>query len=397
LPPAVVVLVYIYTGGLTSAIYNEVLQFFLIVLGFAPLVILGLQDIGGWNGLMTQLGAYSATKDMPGAWSHSWQYMGNASANPIGIEWFGLVAGLGFVLSFGYWCTDFLVIQRAMAAKDMNAARRTPLIAAVPKMLFPALVILPGMLAIALYHRGGTAGLALPVDARRHAGLQHGRARAAREVFSQRHARHWPHGADGLVHVGHGRQRHRLQHGLDLRPLPTLVQARRHRRPPYSSRPPHHHRRSTHQRRLRLRGDKIQQHHGHAPVGVRLRERAALCDLPAGHVLAPRHRSRRFFGLLVGTLSAAAFQGNTLPTGETASLLKGGWMGLHHTFASSMAQNFWMAIFAFTGCFVATIVISLATAPNRTDDELRGLVYSLTEKPQEDPGARGIPNPLLLA
>src|SRR5436309_13962551 len=74
--------------------------------------------------------------------------MGHASQNPVGVEWFGLVMGLGFVLSFGYWCTDFLVVQRAMAANSMTAARRTPLIAALPKMLFPFLVILPGMLAL---------------------------------------------------------------------------------------------------------------------------------------------------------------------------------------------------------------------------------------------------------
>ena len=160
---SLIVLIYIYTGGLTSAIYNEVLQFFLIVLGFLPLVLLGLKDIGGWDGLMQNLNSYSAAKGMPGAWTSSWSHMGNAADNPIGIEWFGLVAGLGFVLSFGYWCTDFLVIQRAMAAKDMNSARRTPIIAAIPKMLFPALVILPGMLAIALYHKGGTASIALPV------------------------------------------------------------------------------------------------------------------------------------------------------------------------------------------------------------------------------------------
>ena len=73
-------------------------------------------------------------------------------ANPMGVEWFGMVMGLGFVLSFGYWCTDFLVVQRAMAANSMSAARRTPLIAAMPKMLFPALVILPGMIAIALHY-----------------------------------------------------------------------------------------------------------------------------------------------------------------------------------------------------------------------------------------------------
>ncbi len=96
-----------------------------------------------------------------GAWSHSWAYAGSAHTNPMGVEWFGLVMGLGFVLSFGYWCTDFLVVQRAMAAESMSAARRTPIIAAFPKMLFPFLVILPGMLAIAM-HVGGDAGFTLP-------------------------------------------------------------------------------------------------------------------------------------------------------------------------------------------------------------------------------------------
>ena len=92
--------------------------------------------------------------------------MGSAQTNPMGVEWFGLVMGLGFVLSFGYWCTDFLVVQRAMAAESMSAARRTPLIAAIPKMLFPFLVILPGMIAIALpnvvsrsLRRGATSGV----------------------------------------------------------------------------------------------------------------------------------------------------------------------------------------------------------------------------------------------
>ncbi len=83
--------------------------------------------------------------------------MGSASHNPMGVEWFGLVMGLGFVLSFGYWCTDFLVVQRAMAADSMTAARRTPLIAALPKMLFPFLVILPGMIALGRSRRRGTA------------------------------------------------------------------------------------------------------------------------------------------------------------------------------------------------------------------------------------------------
>ena len=117
------------------------LQFFLIVAGFFPLVYLGLKNVGGWSGLKAKL---------PVVYVHSWQGMTSPKTNLLGVEWFGLVMGLGFVLSFGYWCTDFLVIQRAMAAKSMNAARRTPLIAAFPKMIFPFLVILPGIIAIGL-------------------------------------------------------------------------------------------------------------------------------------------------------------------------------------------------------------------------------------------------------
>ena len=138
---ALIVLGYVFLGGLTSAIYNEVLQFFLIVAGFLPLVFLGLKNVGGWSGLKTQL---------PSAFTHSWQGMTSAQSNPLGVEWFGLAMGLGFTLSFGYWCTNFLVVQRAMAAGSMIDARRTPLIAALPKMFFPALVILPGMIALAL-------------------------------------------------------------------------------------------------------------------------------------------------------------------------------------------------------------------------------------------------------
>ncbi len=120
LASAVVVLVYIFMGGLRGAIYNEVLQFFLIVAGFAPLVWIGLRQVGGWHGLQASLGP---------SYTHAWVGMGHATTNRLGVDWFGLTFGLGFVLSFGYWCTDFLVVQRAMAAESMTAARRTPLIA----------------------------------------------------------------------------------------------------------------------------------------------------------------------------------------------------------------------------------------------------------------------------
>src|SRR5581483_9640093 len=155
-----IVLIYVLKGGLTSAIYTEVLQFFMIVLGFAPVVYLGLKDVGGWGAINQSLQtvaqnpqaynlgtkAYSAD-----AWTSAWKpLLGGPPVNPMGVDWFAMVFGLGFVLSFGYWCTNFLVVQRAMAAKNMSAARRTPLIAAVPKMNFPVLVILPGMIAVAL-------------------------------------------------------------------------------------------------------------------------------------------------------------------------------------------------------------------------------------------------------
>ena len=134
--------------------------------GFAPLVFLGLQDIGGWEGLQRGLTEVATSRGFaPNAWSSSWSHFGDPNANPMGVEWFGLSMGLGFVLSFGYWCTDFLVVQRAMAANSMSAARRIPIIAAVPKMLFPFLVILPGMIAIALTFSHGETGFSLPQKA----------------------------------------------------------------------------------------------------------------------------------------------------------------------------------------------------------------------------------------
>jgi SSS family solute:Na+ symporter len=138
---AIIVLGYIFLGGLTSAIYNEVLQFFLIVAGFAPLVWIGLRNVGGWHGIQQKL---------PETMTHSWRGMTHANTNSLGVEVVGLVMGLGFVLSFGYWCTDFLVIQRAMAAESEESARKVPIIAAIPKMFFPFLVILPGLIAVSV-------------------------------------------------------------------------------------------------------------------------------------------------------------------------------------------------------------------------------------------------------
>ncbi len=144
---AVFVLAYITLGGLSSAIYNEVLQFFVIIAGLVPLTIVGLHRVGGWNGLTT---AIANTEGVSNLHMNAWQGTGIGDVtNPIGANWLAIVLGLGFVLSFGYWTTNFTEVQRAFSAKNMSAARRTPLIGAFPKIFIPLIVVVPGMIAAA--------------------------------------------------------------------------------------------------------------------------------------------------------------------------------------------------------------------------------------------------------
>jgi len=375
---AVVVLAYIFLGGLTSAIYNEVLQFFLIVMGFLPLVLLGLKDMGGWAGLTAKLetvatnAGYSA-----GAWSSSWRHLGSAGSNPMGVEWFGMVMGLGFVLSFGYWCTDFLVVQRAMAAESMTAARRTPLLAAIPKMLFPALVILPGMIAIALHVTNG--GL-LPIgsDGTPNYNL-------AVPVML---AHYLP---SGLLGLGLTALMASFMSGMAgnvtaFNAVWTYDIYQSHIRPGQSD------------------GHYLRMGHAATVFGILLSVAAAYATTRFNNILdmlqlvfafvnAPLFATfllgmfwRRttghgaFFGLLTGTAAAAIHHGLVLPQGAVVGL-KGGFLGaVLHTYPSEMAQNFWTAIFAWSACFFATIAISLLTRRNKSDDELKGLVYALTPR-----------------
>jgi solute:Na+ symporter, SSS family len=142
---AMIVLAYITLGGLTSAIYNEVLQFFIIVASLLPLTLVALHDMGGWSGLEDKV-KDSALKEQG---LHAWQGLGIGNVtNPIDANWLAIVLGLGFVLSFGYWTTNFAEVQRALSAKNMSAARRTPLIGAYPKIFIPALTVIPGLVAL---------------------------------------------------------------------------------------------------------------------------------------------------------------------------------------------------------------------------------------------------------
>ena len=143
---AVIVLVYITLGGLSSAIYNEVLQFFVILAALIPLTLVGLHDVGGWDGLKD---AVTNAKGGGEPLLHSWEGTGVGHVtNPLEASWIPIVFGLGFVLSFGYWTTNFAEVQRALSAKSLNAAQRTPLIGAYPKIFIPAITIIPGLVAL---------------------------------------------------------------------------------------------------------------------------------------------------------------------------------------------------------------------------------------------------------
>ena len=381
-----IVLLYIYLGGLTSAIYNEVLQFFLIVLGFIPLVYLGLRDAGGWSGLQARLGTVATANNYaPGAWTESWQHMTSPAANPMGVEWFGMVMGLGFVLSFGYWCTDFLVIQRAMAAHSMAAARRTPLIAAVPKMLFPFLVILPGMIAIALTYHAGDSGFALPKKPDGTFDYDMSIPMMLGHYFPP-----------GLLGLGLTALMASFMSGMagNVTAFNTVWTY-----DIYQS---------------YIKKDGSDAHYlwmgrmatvfgiglsvATAYLATRFNNIMDFLQLVFAFVNAPLFATfllgmfwkratghGAFFGLLSGTVAAAVHHGLTLPAGARVGI-KGGWLAEvpSHVYPSEMAQNFWTAIFAWTVCFTATILISLLTRQKKSDEELTGLVYSLTPRQREE-------------
>jgi SSS family solute:Na+ symporter len=455
-----VVLVYVLKGGLTSAIYTEVLQFFMIVLGFAPVVYLGLRDVGGWNTLTNKLSlvaqhpaALGLTADTnkvfaPDAWSSAWKpLLAGPASNPMGVDWFAMLFGLGFVLSFGYWCTNFLVVQRAMAARNMSAARRTPLIAAVPKMIFPVLVILPGMIAAALavttkdgYHLPpktlDSAIYAKAIPAVQEAAARHlSGAAAAQWVAEAAGVKMLPDKIEALVKAAPELKDKELRDGLQKAVaennydgvILSLVQK-------YCP---------SGLLGLALTGllasfmsgmagnvtafntvwtydlyqayiarNKSDAHYmwmGRfiTVVGILLSIVCAylvshwsnamdIIQLVFGFVNAPLFATflfgmfwkrttstGAFLGLLGGTATSALFHSLTSAVGNTPGI-KGGYLGVVQVFPSDMAQNFWLASFAFTVCFVLTLVISLATRRTKTDEELKGLVYSLTPKLKDD-------------
>ncbi len=147
---AVTVTVYVMLGGLRSAIINEVVQFVLIWAGAALVPILGLLEAGGWTNLKAQI---ARNVGDPG-YTHLWSTLGHFRSNPMGVHWTGIIFGLGFVVSFGYWTTDFLVVQRVLSAHNLRAAKMAPVIGAAFKMAVPFIVILPGLICLGLTSHG---------------------------------------------------------------------------------------------------------------------------------------------------------------------------------------------------------------------------------------------------
>ena len=425
---AAIVLGYIFLGGLTSAIYNEVLQFFLIVAGFAPLVWIGLRNVGGWQGIKATL---------PANMTHSWQGMAHASTNTLGVEWFGLTMGLGFVLSFGYWCTDFLVIQRAMAADSEVSARRVPLIAAIPKMFFPFLVILPGLIAVSVGSHmtsagnqdisAGTQDRSVILSAARSAQSKDLRLSFSTTPLPLDNAH--PHGiipvksdpvsgkavlnADGTpvynydlaipVMLLHFFPTGILGLGLTAL-LASFMSGMAGNVTAFNTVWTY----DIYQAYINKRGtDAHYLWMGRMATigGVALSIGAAYLVTNFNNIMdalqlvfsivnAPLFATfllgmfwkrttghAAFTGLLSGTAAALIHHGLTLPA-DAVPGIHGGWITVLHRYPSDMAQNFWTAIFAFSTNILVTTAVSLVTRP-RPEPELVGLVYSLTPKPVE--------------
>ena len=372
-----IVLVYTYLGGLTSAVYNEVMQFFLIVLGIAPLVILGMHKAGGIDGIL---------HNVENSKLHLWKGMAHASTNPMGVDAFSLVFGLGFVLAFGYWCTDFLVVQRAMISRSQNEARRTPIIAALPKIFMPLVVILPGIIILSLQKQ--FSGFELPMNSSGQVDYNMTLPLLLSKLYPS-----------GILGVGVTALIASFMSGMagNVTAFNTvwtfdIYQAH-------------------------IKKDGTEKHYlnvGRATtvVGILLSVATAyvarnfnsimdLLQLVFSFVNAPLFATfflgmfwkrttanGAFWGLISGTGTAALVHGLTTAEG------KGGWIANIHEYYSGTSQAFNIAGIAFIACFLVTAIVSSFTA-RKPDEELRGLVYSLTPR-QTDPDKRWYKNPLWL-
>jgi SSS family solute:Na+ symporter len=366
---SLVVALYVVLGGLLSAIFNEVLQFVLIWLGALLISIIGLIEVGGWNGLVARI-----HQNWPnGDYTHLWRTMGHFQDNPMGIHWIGIVFGLGVAISFGYWTTDFLVVQRVIAAKDLRSAQLAPIIGSAFKMCVPFIVILPGLLGL------GVLPFHLVGENEVHAGLH-----SYNEVLPLMLARYC---GPGLLGLGITALIAGFMSGMagNVSAFATVWTYDIYR--------------------ATFRKQATDAHYVSVGrwctiLGVLVSIGTAYLVMQFKSIMDYVQALFSFFiAPLLGTVLLGMLWKRTSPKagfwgllcGTVSSIGMWGWVkhdpsALRYValspYAKDMAENMFRALWSLIICVVVTVVVSLLTEP-KPEAELKGLVYGCTELPSE--------------
>jgi SSS family solute:Na+ symporter len=359
--------IYVALGGLRSAIFNEVLQFFLIWAGALLIPILGLYEAGGWANLKMQIAARASEQ-----YVHLWSTLGTFSGNPMGINWVGIVFGLGAVISMGYWTTDFLVVQRILSAKDIRSAQMAPIIGAGLKMLVPLIVILPGLLGLAV----------LPMKLTGEATAAAAGLHSYNDVLPLMLARYC---GPGLLGLGITALIAGFMSGMAGNVSAfTTVWTYDIYRPFINSKGSDSH--------------YVSMGRWTTVIGVLVSVGTAYLVMQFASIMDYVQALFSFFiAPLFGTVvlgmlwkratSAGGFWGLLLGTASSISMWA--WVKVDPTalryvalssHAKALAQDMFQALWSFCVCVIVTVVVSYATRP-KTDTELEGLVYGLTAVP----------------
>ena len=362
--------IYVAAGGLFSAIFNEVLQFFLIWFGALLIPILGLIETGGWKGMVTRI-----QQNFPGQdFTHAWSTLGRFQDNPMGMHWTGIVFGLGAVQAMGYWTTDFLVVQRVLSAKDIRSAKMAPIIGSFFKMAVPLIVILPGLLGLAV----------LPMHLVPASSLQPGQY-SYNEVLPLMLARYC---GPGLLGLGITALVAGFMAGMagNVSAFATVWTYDIYRPFLRKNAPDQHY--VSMGRWCTLIGLFASIGTAYLAMGF-----ASIMDYVQalfGFFIAPLFgtvllgmlwkrvsRAAGFWGLLAGTLSSV--------TMFTLMKLDHRWVSVFalSPHAQGLAQDMYQALWSCVTCVVVTVLVTLVTKP-RPDEELKGLVYALTEVAHEE-------------
>jgi len=366
---SITVAIYVGLGGLRSAIFNEVLQFVLIWAGALLIPILGLIEAGGWSNLRLQI-----ERNASAEYTHLWGTLGSFNSNPMGIHWTGIVFGLGAIISFGYWTTDFLVVQRVLSAKDLRAAKMAPVIGAAFKMFVPFIVILPGLIGIAV----------LPMKLVGESAAVAGGGHSYNEVLPLLLARYC---GPGLLGLGVTALMAGFMSGMagNVSAFSTVWT--------YDIYKALFHKNANDQQLVRMgRWSTI--------GGVAISIGTAYLVI---HFLSIMDYVQALFSFFIAPLfgtvllgmlwkratAAGGFWG--LLAGTVSSIAMWAWVKVDPSalryvalspYARDMAENMYRALWSWILCVIVTVVVSLLTAP-KPASELKGLVYGETEIPSE--------------